>query len=187
MEGIFFLLLSAVLFSQSWYVLGMYSDGRMMGVLTGGLGLLSLGTIMFGATISPNLISGGGALELTTALTALVALWSMYGLAVGVHGIWDLEDSAVGFYSGFLSFVSLTIFLLFAISMAERGAFEHGIGIWLAMSIVPLLLTIISAVVFFYLAFHIQALRPVAGWFLLLGSAVIGLVGLWAITSATIM
>jgi hypothetical protein len=79
--------------------------------------------------------------------------------------------------------VSFVVFLVFAVAMADGGVFEHDIGIWLAMSAVPLMLTIISAVVFFYHAFEIQVLRLVAGWFMLFGSAIIGLMGLFAITS----
>ncbi len=183
MEGIFFLLIGAAIFSQAWYVLGLYSEGQTMGVFMAGLGLLALGTIMFGATITPTLISGEGSTELVTALTALIVLWAIYSIAVGAHGIWDLDQRAIGFYCVFLSVASLVVFLIFALSMADGGVFEHSLGTWLAMSAVPFLLSIISAIVFFYLAFEIQVLRLVAGWFMLMGSAVIGLVGLWALTS----
>ena len=183
MEGIFFLLIGAAIFSQAWYVLGLYSEGRTMGVFTTGLGLLALGTIMFGTTMTPTLISGEGSTELLTALTALIVLWAIYSVAVGAHGIWDLDERAIGFYSGFVSVASLVIFLIFALSMADGGVFEHDLGTWLGMSVVPLLLTIISAIVFFYMAFELQVLRLVTGWFMLFGSAVIGLVGLWALTS----
>ena len=182
MEGIFFLLIGAAIFSQSWHVLGLYSEGRTMGVLAAGLGLLTLGTMMFGTTVTPTLISGEGSTELTTALNALIVLWAVYAIVVGAINIWDLDSRAIGFYSVFLSVVSLVVFLVFAVSMADGGVFEHELGIWLAMSAVPLLLTIISAIVFFYQAFEIQVLRLVTGWFMLFGSAVIGLMGLWAIT-----
>ena len=183
MEGIFFLLIGAAIFSQSWHVLGLYSEGRTMGVLVAALGLLTLGTLMFGTNITPTLISGEGSTELQTALSVLIVLWAVYALTVGAHGIWDIDPRAIGFYSVFLSVVSLVVFLVFAVAMADGGVFEHDLGIWLAMSAVPLMLTIISAVVFFYHAFEIQVLRLVAGWFMLFGSAVIGLMGLFAITS----
>ena len=170
MEGIFFVLIGAALFSQAWHVLGQYSEGRTTGVFSAALGLLALGVFMFGTTITPTLISGDGATALTTALTALIVLWSVYAVAVGAQGLWDLDDRAIGFYSAFLAVVSLVIFLVFAIAMADGGVFEHSLGIWLSMSAVPFLLTIISAIVFFYLAFQIQVLRLVAGWFLLFGS-----------------
>ena len=183
MEGIFFLLIGAAIFSQSWHVLGLYSEGRTMGVFTTGLGLLTLGTIMFGTTITPTLISGGGSTELLTALTALIVLWAIYSLGVGAQGIWETDPRAIGFYSLFLSIASLVVFLIFVLSMAENGVFEHSLGIWLAMSSVPFILTIISALVFFYHSFELPVLRLVTGWFMLFGGTVIGLVGLWALTS----
>ena len=183
MEGIFFLLIGAVIFSQSWHVLGLYSEGRTMGVFATGLGLLSLGTVMFGTTITPTLISGEGSTELFTALTAFIVLWAIYSLGVGVQGIWDTDPRAIGFYSLFLSVASLVVFLIFALSMAENGVFEHSLGIWLAMSSVPFMLTIVSAIAFFYYTFELPMLRLVMGWFMLFGGGVTGLVGLWALTS----
>ncbi len=186
MEGIFFLLIGAAIFSQGWYMLGLYSEGRTTGVLSAGLGLLALGTFMFGSTITPTLISGAGSTELVTALTALIVLWAVYSVVAGAQGIWDLDTRAIGFYSAFLSVASLVVFLVFALSMAEGGVYEHDLSTWLSMSIVPFLLTIISALVFFYMAFELQVLRLVTGWFMLFGSAVTGLVGLWAITSVVL-
>ncbi len=183
MEGIFFLLIGAALFSQAWYVLGLLSEGRTTGVLIGVLGLLALGTFMFSTTITPTLISGEGSTELLTAFTALIVLWAIYAVAVGTHGIWDLDTRAIGFYSAFLSVASFVAFLVFAISMADGGTFEHSLDVWLSMSIVPLLLSIISGLVFFYMALEFQVLRLVSGWFMLFGGAVIGLVGLWALAS----
>ena len=183
MEGIFFLLIGAVIFSQSWHVLGLYSEGRAMGVFATGLGLLSLGTVMLGTTITPTLISGEGSTELVTALTAFIVLWAIYSLGVGVQGIWDTDPRAIGFYSLFLSIASLVVFLIFALAMAENGVFEHSLGIWLAMSFVPFMLTIVSAIAFFYYSFELQTLRLVTGWFMLFGGSVTGLVGLWALTS----
>ena len=40
MEGIFFILIGAALFTQSFYIIGLYAEGRTMGVLVGGLGVL---------------------------------------------------------------------------------------------------------------------------------------------------
>ena len=183
MEGIFFLLIGAAIFSQSWYVLGLLSEGRTTGVLLAVLGLLTLGTFMFSTTITPTLISGEGSTALLTAFTALIVLWAIYAVTVGTHGIWDLDTRAIGFYGAFLSIASLVVFLVFAISMADGGVFEHSLDIWLSMSIVPFVLSIISGLVFFYMALEFQVLRLVTGWFMLFGGAVIGVVGLWALAS----
>ena len=56
MEGLFLVLIGGVLFSQSWYVLGMYSEGRSMGIFVGGMGLLALGTVVF--AFDPVLLTG---------------------------------------------------------------------------------------------------------------------------------
>ena len=61
---------------------------------------------------------------------------------------------------------------------------RYSTGVWLAMSAVPLVLTIIASITFFYLAFQFQLLRLVTGWFLLLGSAVITAVGLGIVATA---
>ena len=183
MEAIFFLLLGAAIFSQSGQVLGLYAEGRTVGVLTMGIGVLMLGTFMLGTTITPSLISGEGASELMTALTALVMLWALYSLAVGAQSLWDMDTRPIGVYNFFLAVSSLVVFLIFALSMAEGGVFEHGTGVWLAMSVVPLILTLISAITFFHLTFQLQVLRLVSGWAMLLGGAVVGLVGLWGLAS----
>lgn len=183
MEGIFFLLIGAAIFSQAWYVLGLLSEARTTGVLIGVLGLLALGTFMFSTNVTPTLITGDGATELLTVFTAFIILWAIYAIAVGSHGIWDLDTRAIGFYSAFLSIASLVVFLIFAVSMADGGVFEHSLDTWLSMSIVSLLLGIISGLVFFYMALEFQVLRLVAGWSMLFGGAVVGLVGLWALAS----
>ncbi|MXW31002.1 MAG: hypothetical protein F4X98_15705 [Gammaproteobacteria bacterium] len=184
MEGIFFLLIGAAIFSQAGHVLGLYSEGRTIGVLSMSLGLLTLGTFMLGTAIAPTLISGDGTAALMTALAALVMLWATYSLAVGAQSLWDMDTRPIGVYSFFLAIGSLVVFLIFALSMAEGGVFEHGTGVWLAMSVVPLILTIISSIIFFHLTFQLQALRLVSGWAMLLGGAVVGIVGLWGLASA---
>ena len=45
MEGISFILIGAALFSHSWYVLGLYPDGRTMGAFTAASGLGALITL----------------------------------------------------------------------------------------------------------------------------------------------
>ena len=100
-------------------------------------------------------------------------------------GIWEFEDRAIGFYSSFLAVASVIVFLYFAISMSPGGEFsDYSEGLWLSMSAVPLVLTVISTITFFYLGFQFQLLRLVSGWFTLLGSIVIGLIGLGVVATA---
>ena len=182
MEGIFFILIGAALFTQSWYTLGLYSEGRTMGVLVGGLGLLALGTFALGGTMEATLLvvndGDGGKADAAKALTemtvlkALMMVWVVYTFGVAAHGLWEFEDRAIGFYSGFVAVVSLIVFLFFAIEL--RTIYSD--SVWLLMAAAPAVLTLLAAISFFYLAFQWMVLRLVTGWFMLLGSgAVIGI------------
>ena len=178
MEGIFFILIGAALFTQSWYTLGLYSEGRTMGVLVGGLGLLALGTFALGGTIDATLLvindkaDAAKALTEITVLKALMMVWVVYTFGVAAHGLWEFEDRAIGFYSGFVAVVSLIVFLFFAIAAGDTNSQ----AVWLLMAAAPAVLTLLAAISFFYLAFQWMVLRLVTGWFMLLGSgAIIGI------------
>ena len=184
MEGIFFILIGGALFTQSWYTLGLYSEGRTMGVLVGGLGLLALGTFMLGGALDATLLvvnddpdagpiaTAAKVLKATTVLKALMMVWVVYTFGVAAHGLWEFEDRAIGFYSGFVAIVSLIAFLFFAIEL--RTVFND--AVWLTMAGATAVLTLLAAISFFYLAWQWMVLRLVTGWFMLLGSgAVIGI------------
>jgi|GEM_PF-546433 hypothetical protein len=185
MEGIFFILIGAALFTQSWYILGLYSEGRTMGVLVGGLGLLALGTFMLGGAMDATLLVVGDdvaidkipaaaakALQATTVLKALMMVWVAYTFGVAAHGLWEFEDRAIGFYSGLVAVVSLIAFLFFAIEL--RTVYSD--AVWLTMAAAPAVLMLLAAISFFYLAWQWMVLRLVTGWFMLLGSgAVVGI------------
>ena len=182
MEAVFLTLIGAALFSQSWYVLGMYSEGRTMAVFVGGLGLLSLGAI----TLTPMLITGEGSgaelLPETTIMKTLIALWALYAIGVAAQGIWDLDERAIGFYSVILSIATLLFFMYYAVELEST----YSVPAWLAISVSSLLLTIISGLTFFYLAFAFKILRLVTGWFLLLGGGVISVIGLCILTTVIV-
>ena len=185
MEGIFFILIGAALFTQSWYILGLYSEGRTMGVLVGGLGLLALGTFMLGGAMDATLLVVGDdvaidkipaaaakALQATTVLKALMMVWVAYTFGVAAHGLWEFEDRAIGFYSGLVAVVSLIAFLFFAIEL--RTVYSD--AVWLTMAAAPAVLMLLATISFFYLAWQWMVLRLVTGWFMLLGSgAVVGI------------
>jgi hypothetical protein len=185
MEGIFFILIGAALFTQSWYILGLYSEGRTMGVLVGGLGLLALGTFMLGGAMDATLLVVGDdvaidkipaaaakALKATTVLKALMMVWVAYTFGVAAHGLWEFEDRAIGFYSGLVAVVSLIAFLFFAIELRT----VYSPAVWLTMAAAPAVLMLLATISFFYLAWQWMVLRLVTGWFMLLGSgAVVGI------------
>ena len=181
MEAIFFVLIGVALFSHSWYLLGLYPDGRTMGLFTGGLGLASLIAITF----APMVLVGGdpdaNVLAETNIIKLLIVAWAGYAIGVGAQGLWDFDDRAIGFYSALLTAISAVALFYFAANLANA----YGNDVTIAMSAATLLLSILAGMVFFYLAIPFNALRQVAGWFLLVGSVVIAGVGL-AIVSTVI-
>ena len=188
MEGIFFVLIGGALFSQSGYVLRLYSEGRIMGVTVAALGVMTLGTIMFGASVEATLLTGSEpvtskeALAHTTVLKGLMIVWAVYAIGVGAHGLWDFEERAIGFFSGVVAVVSLVAFLYFVRELQTVYSDE----VWLSMSGGALALTVLSAITVFYLAFQQEVLRPVAGWFMLLGGGVVVAIGLAILSTAII-
>jgi len=194
MEGLFFILVGAALFAQSWHLLGLYSEGRTMGVFVGGIGLLMLGTFMLGSSVEPMLFTetgkkAGGAVKAISeadvstsvaVLTSVVVVWAIYAVGVGAQGLWDFEERAIGFYSAFVAVVTLAGFAYFAGELNPR----YGDDVMLATSGATILLSVLASMMFFYLAFGFNVLRLVAGWFLLIGGGVVGAIGLAIVSGA---
>ena len=174
MEAVFLVLIGALLFSQAWHMMGLYSDGRTVGVVVGALGLLSLVAI----TLDPMLLTGSGSAENhlseLTVTKGLIAVWAVYGVVVAAQSLWDLEERAVAFFSAATAAVSIVSFFYFAGYLEPR----YGESPWLGLSAATLLLSVISTMVFFALGFNFRTLRPVAAWFMLLGGGVVGAIGL---------
>jgi hypothetical protein len=193
MEGLFFVLIGAALVVQSWQLLGLYSDGRTMGVVVGGLGVLILGTFMLGSGVEPVLLTEAGkkASEVaagdvavsTALLTTLAAVWAIYAIGVGAHGLWDLDDRAIGFLSAVVAVVSLGALAYFAGELDAR----YGENVMLAASLATLVLTVLATMLFFFLAFGFNVLKLVSGWFLLIGGAVVSAIGLAIVAGAVVV
>lgn len=149
-----------------------------MAVFVGGLGILSLVAIV----LDPMLLSGSGDKTISaadhlaevTVTKVLIAVWALYCVGVAAQAIWDLEERAVGFYSVVLTVMTAVIFLYYASVLEVR----YGENAWIGLSAAALLLSIISALVFFALGFTFTVMRSVAGWFLLLGGGTVGAIGL---------
>ena len=181
MEPVFLILIGAALFSQSWNLMGLYSDGRTTGIFVGGLGLLSLVALV----LDPLLLTGDDVsvanhLAEITATKVLIVMWALYCAGVAAQAIWDLEDRSIGFFALILTVTSAVVFLYFATVLEPR----YGEGPWLGLSLATLLLSIMSAMVFFAFGFTFNAMRAVAAWFLLLGGATVGVIGLAAVSRA---
>ena len=175
MEAVFLVLVGAMLFSQAWHMMGLYSDGRTVGIVVGGLGLLSLAAI----TLDPMLLTGSGIsaanhLSELTVTKMLIGVWAVYGVVVAAQAMWDLEERAIAFYSAAAAAVSIVSFFYFAGYLEPR----YGESAWLGLSAATLLLSVISVLVFFALGFTFRTLRPVAAWFMLLGGGVVAAIGL---------
>lgn len=182
MEAVFLVLIGAMLFSQAWHMMGMYSDGRTAGIIIGGLSLISLAAI----TLDPMLLTGSGDKAITpatnlaelTVTKLLVGVWAVYGIAVAAQMIWDYEERAIAFYSAMAMAVTAASFFYYAVNLGPR----YGDPTLLSLSASTLLLAVIAGIVFFALGFTFRVMRPVAAWFLLLGGATVTVIGLAIIT-----
>ncbi len=194
MEALFFVLIGAALFSQSWYMLGLYSDGRTVGVVMGGLGLLAIGSVLLSpaSTLTASgsawmLLTGEGVkagpwLAQTMIMKTLILAWGLYAVAVAAQGLWDLDERAIGFYSVFLAVLSAVAFLYFA------GQLEllYGVAAWLGMWGATLILTVLATMMFFTLSFTFNVMRVVTGWFILIGGGAVGAIGLAVLGTAIV-
>jgi len=174
MEGLAFILIGGVLFSQSWHLLGLYSDGRTVGLFVGVLGL----ALLISLTVDPLVFVGGNVNANPVAeigvMKILILAWAGYAIGVAAHGLWDFDDRAIGFYGAFLTAVSAISLVYFSVKLYDA----YGDGIGAAFSVVTLILAGLAAIIFFYLAVPFAILRLVAGWFLLFGSSAVVAIGL---------
>ena len=170
MIALFLILLGALLFAQAWYLLGLYSDPRTMGLIVAALALGVAATV--GGSFDPVILSKDAALPLA-AFRGFVVLWAVYGAAVAAHGLWGFEERAIGFHALFLWATSMVYVAL--PWMFDESVISNGTAIVLSGS--ATILSLLSAMVFFHLAIPFRELRNVAGWFLLIGSVLIGILG----------
>ena len=183
MESTVLILIGAALFCQAWHILGMYTDGRPMGAIMGLLGVMALATVAFDGSFIPSVLTtdGAGAALITplavtatnNLLNAIVVVWGVYALGVAAHAIWDLDDRAVGFYAAVVAGVSLIATIYFAVELRDR----YGELVWVTLSGSTLILTLLSGLAFFYLAPPFRVLRLLTGWSMLIGGAVVVLIG----------
>ena len=190
MEGLALILIGGALFAQSWNILGLYSDGRMVGAFVAALGLAVLLTlvmdpiVLIGSNLELMAKLGGDAgdanpLAELTVMKMVIVLWAVYAVGVGAQSIWAYEERAIGLYSAFLAVGTLVVFLFFAITLAA----PYGAAVWIGLSAATLILSVLAGLVFFYLTVPFNVLRLVVGWFLLIGSLVVALIGWTIITS----
>ena len=190
MEAVGLILIAGALFCHSWYILGLYPDGRTVGIYVGALGLAAL----IATTLDPMVLIGGDAVAIrdagglsgdpaytlasglaeTTMMQLLIVVWAIYAIGVAAQGIWDYDERAIGFYCAIPAAVSVAALLFFAGQLFD----PYGNAVSISLSAASLLLSVIAGMLFFYLAVPFVVLRLVAGWFTLVGSVAIMLLGL---------
>ena len=190
MEALGLLLIAGALFCHSWHILGLYPDGRTVGVYVGALGLAAL----IATTLDPMLLIGGDAeavadaggnaghkaysiasgLAETTMMKTLIIGWAVYAVGVGAQAIGDYDERAIGFYSAVVGVISVVALLVFSSTLSK----PYGEDVTLALSAATLVLSIVAAMMFFYHAIPFNGLRPVAGWFTLVGSIAVAIVAI---------
>ena len=199
MEALGLILIASALFCHSWYILGLYPDGRAVGIYVGAFGLAALISI----TLAPMLLIGGDSAAVTdaggnpahraysiaasladiTLMKTLIIVWSIYALGVGAQSIFDLDERAVGFSGAVAAVVSLVALLFFAGTLLT----PYGEDVVLVLSTATLLLTIVAGTMFAYLGVPFNGLRPVAGWFNLVGSIAIFIMGIIIATETIVV
>ena len=108
MEALVLLLVGVLLFTQAWYLLGVYSNPRTVGVIAAGLALGLLATATSTGLSAP-LGIGAGAAPLVSAMKGAGVLWAVYAAALAAHAIWGLEERALGFHALVLWPLSLVV------------------------------------------------------------------------------
>ena len=185
MDLAFVLVLSGLLWVQSWYLLGFYSNARALGIIAAGVAIVLFGIVLFQDKLPTTVITPSGALlPVATSISIFVLMWAVYSaLVAGVH-LWRLESRALGFYSLFLWVVSAIFAAYFFLGgeLLDSGEVNH--VSWL-LGVVAILLAILSAMLFFYLSLRPtgqaetspSAMRTVTGWFYMVFSAAVAILG----------
>ena len=187
MDLIFLLAISGGLWVQSWYLLGFYPNPRTLGVMAAGVAIVLLGVVLFPVTPVVQTPAPGVNeffVDVPTALSAFILIWAVYEAMVAGVYLWGLDTRSLGFYSLPLWIGSA----VFAVYMFVGGE-VLGSGVvepvsWL-LGAAAILLAIQSALLFFYLALQptgageppASTMRTVTGWFYLVFSAVIMILG----------
>ena len=181
MEGVALVLVGAVMFNHSWYLLRLYPDGRTMGIFVGALGLAALATLTFdpmlltGVGDDGSALRGANALAEITMLKLVIIVWAGYAIGVAAQAIWEFDERAIGFYSVVVAASSLVALIYYATTLLT----PYGDDVQLSMIAAMFFLAVPPAMVFSYYAIPaFSALQQVAGWFLLVGGIGVSTTGL---------
>ena len=193
MDLVFLLAMPGVLWVQSWYLLGFYTNPRALGMAAALVAVLLLGVVLFQdndrlplTPVYPDPATGTSFLSLQTAFSTFVLLWALYsGLIAGVY-LWGLDTRTLGFYSLFLALTSVLFAVYFFLGGELIDSGEVNQVSWL-LGAVAVLLGVLAALLFFHLALApagrgepvASTMRTVTGWcYMVFSVAVLVLGGL---------
>ena len=179
MEALFLVLIGAVLFSQSWQLLGLYSDSRAAGLLMLVLGILMVLGAVSASLYEPMLLNSSADRDTEAMVMKIVIVsWAVYAIVGGAQYLWDFDERASGFYSGFIAISTFCCMIYFARFLEVR----YGVETWIARSGGTLVLSLIAGFNFFHRATEYSVMRLVCGWSMLLGGSAVSLIGLAVLT-----
>ena len=176
MEIAFMFALSALFWTHSWQMLNVYTNPRALGIIAAGVAVLLLGLVFFGQGLI--MIP-----EISGPFTAYVLVWVGYAAVVAALSLWGYDDRTLGFYSLFVAVVSLLYVVYFFLGdgmLLEAGMKsatglnpqETGLISWV-LGMAAVVFTLLTSLMFFYLAPPFMRMRTITGWFYLVLSVVV--------------
>ena len=105
--------------------------------------------------------------------------WAIYAGVVAAQGLWDLEERAIGFYSVPLTAVS-AVSLVYYLQLWIDGA---DAVVMLSLVVIGALLSLVGALLFFFMSFPFPGLKAVCGWAMLIESIIVIVIGLLMVTT----
>jgi hypothetical protein len=188
MDLVFLLAIPVVLWTQSWYLLGLYPNPRSLGMVSGVVAIVLLAAVLYQDRL-PLAVEPpadlGKFIELSTALSAFVVGWAVYAALVSGVYLWGTPSRTLGFFSLFLAVVSAVYGVYFFIGDRLLDSGDIISFSWL-LGVDAILLAILAGFQFFYLALipasrgepAQSCMKTVTGWFYLVFSIAIGVLSL---------
>lgn len=186
MDIAFLVVLPAALWIQSWYLLGFYTNPRILGVTAGAVAITLLTIVLFQDTFGDLavLTPSGALLDVKLPLSAFVLIWALYSALLAAVYLWGMDTKGLGFFSLFLCLVSISFTAYFFIGgeILDNGEINH--VSWLFGTVAGML-AVMSALLFFYLGLlprgqvepPSSTMRTTTGWFYLIFSTGIVVLG----------
>ena len=173
MEPLFLLLVSALLFTQAWHLLGFFAYPRSPGIGALALSVGLLATAIVEPLSSPMLVNPDTT-TMVMAVRGFILLWAVYAAIYGASALWRFEARALGVHALFLSVMSLAMVAMPYAYTETQVSYDAQI----VLGTVALVLAVLTAMLFLHLAVPIRRMRAVTGWLMLTGSVVIGVLAL---------